>query len=153
VDSQSLKPSARYSLSPLEHEGGRSASWLVSRGVRTDTVVPGCDLEAQLETDAGVLLFTTHDTPFEEILEIVLISPEGALTDNASIFWPSTTGTFQNLRVIGPSQVQFDFFGTRPWSVTVYNRPRLRLPVPFLSEPLGVHRPCGFTRRFFVERR
>jgi hypothetical protein len=144
-----------FSLDRLKVPAGRETNEeprarLVRRGQDTGTVVPGAVLEAQIALEDGWLLFITHDAPFEEVLDIVLLDRSCRTVDMASLFWPYTTGTFRNLTLASKDTVVFDFFGHHRWRVKLFERPRFRLPLPLLVEPIGVHRKFGFKRHFAV---
>lgn len=144
-----------FSLDALPVTPGREAyddrrSRLLRHGEDTGTVVPGVVLEAQLALNGGWLLFTTHDIPFEEGLDITLLDGSCAITDAAALFGAYTTGVFRNLVIVSDDTVVFDFFGQRSWRVRLFDKPQFRLPLPWLVEPVGVHRKFGFSRRFAV---
>ncbi len=119
-------------------------------GKDTGTVVPGAVLEAQLAADSGWLLFITHDTPFEERLDVTLIDRSCRIVDMASFYGLYTTGNFRNLTLDSDKSVVFDFFSDHAWRVTLLDKPQFRFPVARLTEPAGVHRRFGFTRHFAV---
>jgi hypothetical protein len=96
------------------------------------------------------LLFITHDIPYEERLEIVLLTPDGRIADRASLWGSLTTGNFRNARASGPDSIEFDFFGGHRWRARLLPRRSFRLPMRGW-EPAGVHRPFGWTRGFVVE--
>jgi hypothetical protein len=144
-----------FSLDPLKVAPGRAAyedrrSRLLRHGRDTGTVVPGAVLEAQIALDQGWLLFTTHDIPFEEGLDITLLDGSCKVIDGAALFGAYTTGTFRNLVLASEDTIVFDFFSAHRWRVTLFGRPQFRLPLPWIVEPIGVHRTFGFTRRFAV---
>lgn len=130
--------------------GAEPRARLYRGGKDTGTVVPGAVLEAQLAADSGWLLFITHDTPFEEQLDLTLIDRSCRIVDMASLYGLYTTGNFRNLALDSDESAVFDFFGDHAWRVTLLAKPRFRLPVPRLTEPAGVHRPFGFTRHFAI---
>ena len=144
-----------FSLDALPVTPGREAyedrrSRLLRQGEDTGTVVPGIVLEAQIALDRGWLLFTSHGVPFEEGLDITLLDAACAIADGAALFGAYATGTFRNLVLASDDTVLIDFFGPRSWRVRLFDKPRFRLPVPWLVEPPGVHRKFGFTRHFAV---
>ncbi|MEP7367411.1 MAG: hypothetical protein ABI972_29480 [Acidobacteriota bacterium] len=114
----------------------------------TGLILPGAILEAAVELPAGWLVFLTHDVPYEEALEISLVSPDFALLDRARISAPYATAVFANLENVSPTILRFDFLGDRPWRLELLDSPGFRLPL--LSKPAGVQRPMGFSRRFRV---
>ncbi len=129
-------------------EGARS--FLIRDGADTGIVVPGCILEAQYSARGETLLFITHDIPFEECLEIILLTDSGTIADRASLSGAYATGNFRDAKPSGPDTIEFEFFGGHCWRVRLLPRPSFRLPM-FSSEPAGVHRPFGWTRKFIVE--
>jgi len=110
--------------------------------------VEGCVFEAAIKYDSGYLIFLTNDIPFEDSLNIHLLSHSGLLRDTASLFWIYCTGSFEDLKIELPDKVSFRFLGDMVWRVQVLPKPILR--IPFFSEPTGVHRPFGFKRHFVV---
>jgi hypothetical protein len=52
--------------------------------------------------------------------------------------------------LLEPSCVKFRFFGDTDWIVEVLPRKQLRLPL--VSDPIGVSRRLGWSRRFAVRR-
>lgn len=110
--------------------------------------VPGAVLEAAAQWQAFTLLFTTDDTPFEELLHIHLLDAELSLLDSATVGGIYSTGSFSLLESDQPDTLRFRFIGGTDWSVQVLPEPGFR--VPLLSEPTGVSRPLGFSRHFIV---
>ena len=144
-----------FTLDPLNVTAGRETyeerrSRLLRHGEDTGAVVPGVVLEAQIGRDDGWLLFTTHDIPFEEGLDITLLDRHFKIVDSAALYWPYATGDFKNLVLASGDKVAFDFFGDHRWTVTLFEKARLRLPLPWIVEPRGVRRKFGFTRHFAI---
>jgi hypothetical protein len=141
-----------FLVEPFERKPDEEAhSRLVRRsGGYTGTIVPGVDLEAELEHGGEHLLFLTHDIPYEEQLEILLIDRADKLVDRVWLGGAYTTGNFRDLIALPGPAAEFDFFGEVRWRVTIFDRPRLS--IPFLGHPVGVHREFGFNRRLAVER-
>ena len=147
-----MTPIHCYALAPWDDgdDDGDARSVLLKDGVRTGLVLPGRCLEAQFHGLDGDLLFLTHDIPYEEQLEIVLIADSGAILDRASVSGAYTTGHFRDATVTGGNSVAFAFFDGPPWRLTTSDTDRFRLP--WLGcEPRGVHRPFGWRRRFAIE--
>jgi hypothetical protein len=141
-----MKAIDNYSLEPIRNE---PRSMLVNRRAATGLVVPGRVLEAQFVAAAGTLLFITHDIPFEEQLDILLVRDDAVIVDNAALWGSLTTGNFRNVSVLGPDAVCFDFFGDRPWRVRILPRATFAMPIGF--GVIGVHRPFGWRRWLIVE--
>lgn len=115
-------------------------------GTKIKLTINGVDLEACIEYDERYLVFTTNDCPFEESLNIYLLSGENEIIDNATVFWPYGTGSFKLLRIIDPDLVQFKFFGDKDWQIKIFKKRRFF--IPYISEPSGVWRKPKFWRSF-----
>jgi len=140
----------RLKQPPAAASGAEPCARLYRGGTDTGTVVPGAVLEAQLAAERGWLLFISHDTPFEEQLDLTLIDRAYRIVDRASLYGLYTTGNFRDLTLEPDDSAVFDFFGDHAWRVTLLERAQFRLPVARLSEPAGVHRRFGFTRHFAI---
>jgi hypothetical protein len=145
-----MRPISTYSLTPLPTRDGEARSTLRRDGIATELIVPGCVLEAQYAGPDGTFLFVTHDIPYEETLEILLLTAADTISDRAWLGGAYTTGNFRDATPVGADAVEFSFFGDRRWRVRVLPRPAFRLPILNL-EPSGVHRTFGWTRRFTIE--
>jgi hypothetical protein len=64
---------------------------------------------------------------------------------------PNATGSFEGLQILSDQRVRFRFLGERFWELELLKKPSFRLPL--MSEPLGVVRPFGFSRRFTLSHR
>jgi hypothetical protein len=117
-------------------------------GTRLKMAINGVDLESCIEYNERYLVFTTDDCPFEESLNIYLLSSENEIIDHAIMFWPYGTGSFNLLRVIDPDLVQFKFFGDKDWQIKIFNNKHFY--IPYISEPSGVWREIKFWRSFGV---
>jgi hypothetical protein len=146
-----MKPVDIWSLKRTDDDEDGARSLLYRDGVPTGTIVPGCVLEAQFSAASSTCLFITHDIPYEERLDIVLLTEPAAIIDRASLWGAFTTGNFRDARVAESDGVTFNFFGGHRWRVRLLPRSSFRLPMPGW-EPPGVHRPFGFNRRFIVEK-
>lgn len=90
-----------------------------------EVVVAGAILEGAFETEAGTLLVTTDDVPFEEIVHLVLLR-RGAVRDQWDIGFPYTPGTVSGLLATRGTLV-FSFADQR-FRVTASERGRFVLP-------------------------
>lgn len=124
-------------------------SEIALNGVPTGRRIEGATLEAAVEWSSAYLLFITDDVPYEEMLRIVLLDRNLDVLDSALIGGPYSTGSFSSLELRAPDTVRFRFIGGSPWTVRLLPARGWRLPL--LSEPRGVHRPFGFSRRFVVD--
>jgi hypothetical protein len=120
------------------------------QGRDTGRDLPAAVLEAALEVDGEWLLFLTHDVPFEETLGIFLLGSNFDVLDRVALMAPNATGAFKSLRILSDRRVRFNFLGEQGWELELMKKPAFRLPL--VSEPLGVVRPFGFSRRFALSR-
>ena len=114
----------------------------------TGTRLQGAILEAALAWNECVVVFLTDDIPGEDALHIYLLDANFQPLDSATLRAIYSTGSFTALRLEPPDQVAFRFFGDREWRIELLAHATPR--VPFFSEPAGVKRPLGFSRRFIV---
>ncbi|MGE8403604.1 MAG: hypothetical protein ACN6PP_18650 [Delftia tsuruhatensis] len=140
----------QLSLQPAaSHPAGQvPQSRLVLNGNATPIRVDGTILEAAFQWNDLYLLFTTDDTPMEEMLRITLLDENLQALDKAVIGSMYSTGSFSLLPSDERSLVRFRFMGNTDWSVEILQEPGFRLP--FLGDPRAVTRPLGFSRRFVV---
>jgi hypothetical protein len=117
-------------------------------GAATGTRLHGAILEAAVAWNTCVVIFLTDDIPAEDALHIYLLDATFQLLDSASLSARYTTGSCAALRLMPPDHLSFRFFGDSEWRVELLAQAKVR--VPFFSEPAGVHRPLGFSRRFIV---
>lgn len=117
----------------------------------TGRQVAGAVLEAAAEWQGFYLLFTTDDTPFEELLHIHLLDADLRMLDTATLGGIYSTGSFVLLESAQPDTFRFRFIGDTDWHIQILPAPSFR--VPLLSEPTGVCRPLGFKRHFIVRGR
>jgi hypothetical protein len=106
-------------------------------------------LEEAVALPGFFLLFTTDDTPFEEVLGIHLYDAALRHLDSAQLGGPYTTGAFSSLQLLPPDRLSFRFIGDTAWTVQVLPRPALRSL--FRREPIGVWRGLRLKRHFIVE--
>jgi hypothetical protein len=114
---------------------------------------------ASNETERACRLFhdgrdTNQDLPgavFEESLEICVLGSNFEVLDRATLMAPNATGKFGDLQILSEERVRFRFLGEGFWELELLKKPGFRLPL--MSEPLGVVRPFGFSRRFALHHR
>jgi hypothetical protein len=117
-------------------------------GRATGATMRGKRLEAAIRTTAGLLVFATHDVPFEETLSIVLVDDGGRVVDEADIGAWATPGVFTDLELDPPELVSFRFNDEGRWSVRVLPRPVMSLP--WWPDVRGVSRAARLQRAFKV---
>lgn len=103
---------------------GQDRSRLQSNAKDTGLVVDGINLEAQFAVDAGYLLLTTHDVPYEELLHATLVGPELSVLDTVKLGGPYTPGILTDVVIAGPDAIEFSFFGGDRWILQIRQRRR-----------------------------
>lgn len=141
-----MRETARYDLRPHPADGGERRAVLLVDGDEAGTV-PGAVLEAQYQAGPEALLFLSHDIPFEEQLDILLLDAAARPLERVSLYSAYATGSFRPLALTGPDALSFRFFGGPPWQVRILPRARWRRP---FSDPHGVHRARRFSTRIEV---
>ncbi|EOW6511376.1 hypothetical protein [Cronobacter malonaticus] len=136
------------SLSLMKIQGAtdlsQARSEVVLNGNNTGIIVPGEILEAAvLINEQRYVLFLTDDVIFEESLTVALIDLREGIKEVVRVGNEYATGYFEALSVTANS-INFRFIGEYPWTVTVSDIPRFRLP--FVSDPQGVKRDTGFKK-------
>ncbi|MEM7308024.1 MAG: hypothetical protein AAF682_15200 [Planctomycetota bacterium] len=95
-------------------------------GEDTGVVVWGIAFEAALAMDRGLLVFTSYDCPFEELLEIYLFDRRWRVLDHLTLGMPYASAALEDLRRVDGSEARFRFFGDDAWRVVI-GKPRWRL--------------------------
>lgn len=119
---------------------------VVIAGVPTGKVLQGAVFEAALKWNEYTLLFLTDDVPFEDTLNIYLLDQHLNVEDYARMYFMYSTGIFSDLDLTENDSVSFSFLGQKIWTLKLF--PENRFVIPIISDPLGVHRPFGLSRRF-----
>ena len=123
-------------------------SEITIEGTKLKLIINGVDIEACIKCGERYLVFTTDDCPFEESLNIYLLSGESEIIDRATVFCPYGTGSFKLLGVTDPDLVKFNFFGEKDWQIKIFKSKSFH--IPYVSEPSGVWRKIKFWRSFGV---
>ncbi|MRW94324.1 hypothetical protein GJ699_30550 [Duganella sp. FT80W] len=126
-------------------------SEIVVAGLATGKFVGGAIFEAALKWHEHVLLFLTDDVPFEEGLNIYLLDANLEVVDEAHMYHMYASGVFSDLDLTQSDSIRFCFFGSGAYTLTLFPQKRFMLPV--ISDPIGVHRPFRFYRRFKISSR
>lgn len=116
----------RSNLSPGAEEASRSH--LLYRNHETGLLVEGVVLEQQFTCSHGYLLLTTENSPYEEGLHIYLLDRKAGVLDYLQLSHPYAAGILCNVEVVDAGQLQFSFFGSDRWRLTVLNSPRYKIP-------------------------
>lgn len=134
---------------PQQREDQEPEAEILLSGRATGTTLNGAVLEAAVQWQGYYLLFITDDVPYEEALRIVLLDADLQPLDAALIGGMYTTGHFSGMCLRPPDEIGFRFIGDTDWTVRLLSAPAFRWP--FVSEPRGVSRRFGFSRRFVVD--
>lgn len=110
-----------------------------------DLWVPGRHVLAVFEAGAEWLLFADHDSPFEESLEICLLSPSDIL-DRVTLAFIGWASAGIVPRREGARVFAFEFPEGRHWRLDVGARPALVRP------RIGVHRDGRWRSRLWLSR-
>lgn len=144
-----ITPHLSLARLPPQTDGQAPRSGLLADGQPTGVILDGATLEAAVQWHDQHLLFITDDVPYEEALRIVLIDADLQTVDAAELGAAYSTGSFTELALLPPDTVSFRFIGGTTWTVRLLQQDQFRLP--WVSEPRGVSRRLGFTRRFVVD--
>jgi hypothetical protein len=121
-------------------------SEVLRAGEPTGRIIEGAMFEAALRWHEYVLLFLTDGIPFEEGLGIYLLDENLNIIDSVCMAHMYSSGVFSDLDLTQDDTVRFRFFGGTIWTLTLFAEKRFALP--FISDPIGVHRAFKFSRRF-----
>ena len=126
-------------------ENALARSEVLASGRETGQIVTGEVLEASILWKDCFLLFVTDAIPFEDSLRIYLFDARWHLLDSAKLGAMYTTGAFSGLELVPPHAMRFRFIGDITWELELLERSVPSLP---FTDPKGVSRPFGFTKRF-----
>lgn len=114
----------------------------------THWTLPGAMLEALWSIGTEHLAITTDDVPYEDGLHLCLLSPQGEVIEEIQALSLYATGAFDLLSTAGQT-LQFRFYDTPPWQLTISDAPQFRLP--FAGTVKGTRRrPFAFWSRLSV---
>lgn len=104
----------------LDRPGKQPVMQIAIENKAIEQWLPGAWLEEVFSSPNGdYLVFSTDDCPFEEGLNIILLSSTGHLLDVKTISSLYSTGYPRDLRVEDPQTVLFSFFDSDLWRVQV----------------------------------
>jgi hypothetical protein len=119
----------KFRTEPME---GRERAWLVSdEGLSVE--VEGVILEAQFQCSRGYLVITSDDNPHEETLHFYFLSEAGQVLDEVSLGQIYHSGILRNAAPHADDRLEFSFFGTERWCLTILDKPRFQPPSLFSS--------------------
>lgn len=131
-------------------ETALAQSEILINGATTGKVITGEVLEAAVEWQNHRILFVTDNIPFEDSLRIYLLDAQWQIVDSAVLGAMYATGAFSGLELRPPNILRFGFIGGITWTIELLETARFCLP---FTDPRGVSRPLGFSRRFNIKGR
>jgi hypothetical protein len=129
-----LVPKSDFDLVAIDDE----KSAIVDHGRQTQSNVRGTMLELCASYKDWFLVFTTDNTPFEDMLHVHLLDNNFNILDSFTIGAMYSTGSFSEPQLIAPNKIVFRFIGDTDWTITILDRTKLGLP--YLSPIKGVRR-------------
>lgn len=109
--------------------------------------ISGVILEGAWAIGYELLVVTSDNIPYEDMLHIALLAPGGCVVEQLDLGGIYTTGSFEALGLDGRA-LRFRFFNEMDWRVEVLDTPRRR--IPYLSDPKGVRRGLGLSTRLAI---
>lgn len=131
-----------------ETESPKSQIYVDAKAI--NAFINGKLCEACIQYNSFYLVFTTDDCPFEESLNIYLLSNNFSLLDYAVLAWPYNTGIFELLELTEPNLIIFNFFGEQSWKIKIYDHKKIVMP--YFYTPFGVWRKFTFKHHFSISR-
>jgi hypothetical protein len=135
-----------FSLKPIE--GNEWQSELLFEGQPTGLVIDGVYLEKQYRLRSGYLLFLTENCPFEEGLDIYLLSFNKRILDGIVLGAPYAPGILKRVEPAGYEAFSFSFFGDDRWLLKVLRKPSRKINIGYF----GYLSPVKWKRGFFSKR-
>lgn len=100
--------------------------------------------EATLEHDGRYVIFSTHDSPFEEELSIQLFNAEAQELERVDLYGAYAGGQFL-LKDINDNFIEFTFWSDDRLRLTYHNKSKR-----VIFQPVGVHYTKRFSRHHMV---
>lgn len=103
-------------------------SFIFLNHVNTGIIVPVCWLElAVLLEDGRYLILATDENPYEQTLEILLIDLQEGVQERIGLFIIYHDGSLNNVNIYD-SCIEFSYFSTEVWRLSVSKKKRYCLP-------------------------
>ena len=127
-------------------EPGGPRLQLVHAGHLVGDPLAGARIVQQFQLDdQRLLLFLVDDSPYEETLRIDLFSPTFERLDGLELSFDFTTGSLDDVQLIDPRTIEFDFIHKRRCRLRVLDQPaRLSMQLP----TVGVRRTGKWLKRY-----
>ncbi|UTW01033.1 hypothetical protein KDW99_07885 [Marinomonas rhizomae] len=140
-----LIPKSKFDLVPIDDE----KSAIVDHNRRTQFKITGTVLELCARYKDWFLVFTTDDTPFEDMLHVYLLDNSFNVLDSLTIGAMYSTGSFSEPQLISSNKIMFRFIGDTDWSITILDQAKFGLP--YFSSIKGVRKTWQCRHYLHVE--
>ena len=118
---------------------------LIAQSATSELIKPAGPVhEATVEHKGLYLVFSTHNSPFEEELSIQLFGPKGQELERVDLYGAYASGLFK-LKEVSDNRIEFTFWSEDRLRLTYYEKPRR-----IILQPPGVHYAKRFTSRHVV---
>ena len=141
-----MEPDLSFRLMPAPVESD-PRSQLVEADGTLIAEVRGRVLEAVFRLAKGILVLSSDGNPYEEELHVYLFSTDKCAIDNVSLGQTYSSGIVKDLRVSGENCLEFSFFGSETWRLTVLAQSEIRFKPDLFS---SVKYPDGWLREHFL---
>ena len=137
-----------FSIVDLEEEFPRSE--LVWKGTLPGLIVNGLWLQKQYKVTPGYLLFLADGCPFEERLNIYLLSEDMRVLDSMELSLIYHMGILGDVKVESDKALTFSFFGEDCWRLEVRTSPLIGLKLTNYLDYYTIKRrkKLGFAKRW-----
>ncbi|WP_417503455.1 hypothetical protein [Marinomonas gallaica] len=129
-----LIPKPDFDLDPIDDQ----KSIIVDRNRRTQSKITGTALELCARYKDWFLIFTTDDTPFEDMLHVYLLDNNFNVLDSLTIGAMYSTGSLSDPQLISTNNIEFRFIGDTDWSITILDQ--AKFGILYFSSIKGVRR-------------
>ncbi|MBL8151139.1 MAG: hypothetical protein JNN15_14530 [Blastocatellia bacterium] len=116
--------------SPLGQKIYAHQSRIIFKGIPTELIVEGVCFEAEYECRLGYLLLIGDNCPYEEGLNIYLLSHQLKIIDVLRLGCIYTPAIFRSAKIINNNSIEFEFFGEDLWQLTLLDKPKRNWSLP-----------------------
>ena len=136
---------SNFNLDPIDEQ----KSIIVHHNRRAQSKITGTVLELCARYKDWFLVFTTDDTPFEDMLHIHLLDDSFKVLDSLTIGAIYSTGSFSEPQLISSNKIVFRFIGDTDWSITILEQ--AKFVIPYFSSIKGVRKTWQWRHYLHVE--
>lgn len=140
-----LIPKSDFNLDPIDDQ----KSIIVDHNRRIQTKITGTALELCARYKDWFLIFTTDDTPFEDMLHVHLLDNNFNVLDSLTIGAMYSTGSFSEPHLMSSNKIVFRFIGDTDWSITILDQ--TKFGIPYFSSIKGVRKTWQWRHYLHVE--